>query len=149
MTVVSETLTASTRTSMFSPRRTTAETIKFRLAGCGLSATDQPTFRAFLKEERFMLSDEVSLNNPNSLFTIGDHMTNSLGVTAMPFEDRQGQVYRRGRNHIAKADAHIEDFKHLSVGHVSVSLNQGEDRLGFNKSVDLKSDIGIYTRQIQ
>jgi len=45
-----------------------------------------------------------------------------------------------GVDHVAEADAHVEDLEHFAVVDAGVALDEGKDGVRLNKAVDLVAD---------
>ena len=54
-----------------------------------------------------------------------------------------------GGDHVAEADAHVEDLVHLAVGDAGEALDQREDRMRLDQPVDLEADGRVDPRQVE
>src|SRR5262249_46777656 len=105
--------------------------------------------RRSLRPKALVLADEVAGGNANFLFGIGDGASDRLRVPTVPLENSERGIDRIRRDDVAEADAHIENFEHLVIGHAAAALDQGEDRMRLDQPVDFKANGRVDADQIE
>src|SRR5262249_30835591 len=89
-----------------------------------------------------MLPREPAGGNAHDLLRVGDGGADPRRGAAVRFEDRKRALGGGGIDHVAEADAHVEDLVHLAVVDAGVALDEGKDGMRLNEAVDLVADGG-------
>jgi hypothetical protein len=72
------------------------------------------------------VTDDKSLENAHDLLRVGDRGADALRDAAVLREDGERAFGIGGVDHVAEADAHVEDLEHYAVVDAGVALDQGK-----------------------
>src|SRR2546430_15519536 len=89
-----------------------------------------------------MLPRKPARGDAHDLLRVGDGGADPLRRAAVSLEDRKRALGGGRLDHVAEADAHVEDLEHLAVVDAGMALDEGEDGMRLNEPVDLVADGG-------
>ena len=104
--------------------------------------SSHPPRRPAFPPKSLMLPGEPAGGDAHDLLRVGDGGADRLRHPAVSFEDRERALGGGGVDHVAEADAHIEDLEHLAVVDAGVALDEGKDGMRLDEPVDLVADGG-------
>src|SRR5262245_2263044 len=101
-----------------------------------------PSRAPLLPPESLVLPRKRARGDAHDLLRVGDGGADRLRHAAVSFEDRKRALGGGRVDHVAEADAHVEDLVHLAVVDARVALDEGKDGMRLNQPVDLVADRG-------
>src|SRR5262249_8754439 len=95
-----------------------------------------------LSPKSLVLPREPAGGDAHDLLRVGDGGADHLRRAAVSFEDCKRALGAARLDHVAEADAHVEDLEHLAVVDLGVALDEGKDGMRLDEPVDLVADGG-------
>src|SRR5215472_9099869 len=102
----------------------------------------RPPRAALLPPKSLVLPREPAGGDAHDLLRVGDGGADLLRRAAVRFKDCKRALGGGGLDHVAEADAHVEDLEHLAVVDLGVALDEGKDGMRLDEPVDLVADGG-------
>src|SRR5262245_45431472 len=99
-----------------------------------------PSLAPSLPPKSLVLPRQPPRRNAHDLLRVGDRGADHLRRAAVLLEDRKRALGGSGVDHIAKADAHVEDLEHLGIVDLGVALDEAEDGMRLDQRLELEAD---------
>src|SRR5260221_8420885 len=110
--------------------------------GVPQAKSPRPPRAAVLPPKSLVLPRKSAGGDAHDLLRVGDGGADHLRRAVVRFEDRKRALGGGRLDHVAEADAHVEDLEHLAVVDLGVALDEGKDRMRLDEPVDLVADGG-------
>jgi hypothetical protein len=87
-----------------------------------------------------VLAGEAASGDAHDFLGVGDRGADALRDAAVLLRIASVRSASAGVDHVAEADAHVEDLEHFAVVDAGVALDEGKDGVRLDKAVDLVAD---------